>query len=136
MKKSPLVPSDLLRLVTAADPQCSAAGSVYYVRAWCDGEADENRTAIWRTAPGDGATQFTQGPKDRLPRVNADGSALAFVGQRDQKKRVYVMSLAHGGEARAITPAYDAIGALAWSPDGTALAFTAKVMIDAADARI
>ncbi|MBV9102622.1 MAG: hypothetical protein JO060_03470, partial [Candidatus Eremiobacteraeota bacterium] len=75
MKKSPLVPSDLLRLVTAADPQCSAGGTVYYVRASCDGDADENRTAIWRTAPRTGATQFTHGPKDRLPRVNADGSA-------------------------------------------------------------
>jgi dipeptidyl aminopeptidase/acylaminoacyl peptidase len=136
MNRTPLVPADILKLVTASDPQCVRGGVVYYVRSWLDAEANEARTAIWRVAPGVDAAPFTAGPKDLMPRISADGLALAFVGDRGDNKRVYLLSLETGGESQPLTSGYDAIGALAWSPDGTRLAFTAKVALEPKDARI
>jgi len=136
MTRTPLVPSDLYRLAGAGDPQCAPDGVVYFVRSWLDADADETRTAIWRVAPGVEAVPFSAGPKDRMPRISPDGQALAFVGDRGDGKRIYVLSLVTGGEARSVGGAYDAIGALEWSPDGASLAFVATVPRDAASAPI
>ena len=136
MSRKPLVPSDIHRLVTASDPQCAPGGVVYYTRAWLDPDANEARSAIWRVAPGSEPVQFTAGPKDRTPRVSRDGKRLAFVGDRGDGTRLYVLSLESGGEARSVGPKYDAIGSVAWSPGGEALAYTAKTPLDAASARV
>lgn len=136
MTRASLVPSDLYRLVTAADPQCAPGGVVFYTRSTLDEASNEVRTAIWRVAKGADPSPFTSGKSDRSPRVSPDGRNLAFVGERDEGKRVFVMSLAGGGEARAVTPVYGAIGALAWSPDAQMLAYTAKSPHDPATARI
>lgn len=123
---SPVVPSDLLRLVLPADPQIAPNGSaVYYRRAWFDGEADEKRGAIYRIGREGGERAFTAGPNDRLPRLAPDGSALAFVAEREAgQTRLFVLRL-DGGEAVPLGEGYPAIAALAWSPDGTQLAFVA-----------
>jgi dipeptidyl aminopeptidase/acylaminoacyl peptidase len=134
--RAPLVPSDLYRLVTAADPQCAPGGVAFYTRTTLDEASDEVRTAIWRVAKGEEPSAFTSGRSDRSPRVSPDGLRLAFVGDRGEGKRVFVMSLAGGGEARAVTPVYEAIGALAWSPDSKAVAYTAKAPHDPATARV
>jgi dipeptidyl aminopeptidase/acylaminoacyl peptidase len=136
MTGAPLVPSDLYRLVTAADPQCGPGGTVFYTRTTLDEASDEVRTAIWRVAKGEEPSPFTSGKSDRSARVSPDGLHLAFVGDRGEGKRVFVMSLAGGGEARAVTPVYEAIGALVWSPDSVALAYTAKSPHDPATARV
>lgn len=135
MKKTPLVPTDLFRLSLPSDPQCAADGSVFFVVSTHDEEGDEVRTAIWRGRVGTPASSFTAGTKDRAPRVAPDGTSLAFVGDRGDGKKVYVMSL-DGGEARALTPAYDAIGALVWSPDARRLAYVAVAPHEPRSARI
>ncbi|MGP6157388.1 MAG: S9 family peptidase, partial [Vulcanimicrobiaceae bacterium] len=134
-ERSPLVPSDLYRLAVATDPQCAPDGRVFYTLATYHEDGDETRTAIWSVRAGLPASPFTTGAHDRLPRVSPDGTQLAFVGDRGEGKRVYVMPTG-GGEARSVTPAYDAIPALTWRPDGTALAFTAVTPLDPATARI
>src|SRR5665213_59807 len=91
---SPLVPSDLLRVVLVSEPQISPDGSaVYYRRSWFDRDADEIRGAIRRVARDGADRPFTSGTNDRLLRVAPDGSAAAFVGDRDGKPRLFVLRL-------------------------------------------
>lgn len=122
--RTPLVPSDLYRLVLPGDPRIASDGSVVYVRTTLDEESDETFSAIWRVEHGKEPMPFTFDKRDRMPRPSPDGERLAFVGDRGDGKRVYVMSL-RGGEAFALTPAYAAIGALAWSPDAARIAYVA-----------
>jgi dipeptidyl aminopeptidase/acylaminoacyl peptidase len=132
---TPLVPSDLLNIVLVSEPVISPDGSaVYYRRSWFDRDADEIRGAI-RRVDRDGADRpFTGGTNDRLPRVAPDGSAVAFVADRDDKKpRLFVLPL-DGGEARLLGDPYAKITALTWSPDSQRLAFVATAPHDAAGA--
>ena len=135
MSRSPLVPSDLYRLALPSDPQCAADGRVFYVLATMDEPADETRTAIYAVCVGEPPVRFTSGTSDRMPRPSPDGTRLAFVSDRGDGKRAYVVSLA-GGEGHAVSAAYDAIVALAWSPDSATLAFVATAPHEPQSARI
>jgi dipeptidyl aminopeptidase/acylaminoacyl peptidase len=134
-ERKPLVPGDLYRLAVPSDPQGTPDGRVFYVLATNDEALDRTRTAIWSVRAGAEAAPFTTGPSDRMPRVSPDGTRLAFVAERGEGKRIYVMPTS-GGEARAATPSYDAIAALAWRSDGQAFAFAATAPLDPATARI
>jgi dipeptidyl aminopeptidase/acylaminoacyl peptidase len=132
---TPLVPSDLLNFVLVSEPVISPDGAaVYYRRSWLDRDADEIRGAIRRVGRDGDDRAFTGGTNDRLPRVAPDGSAVAFVADRDDAKaRVFVLPL-DGGEARPLGEAYPKISALTWSPDSQRLAFVATAPLDAASA--
>jgi dipeptidyl aminopeptidase/acylaminoacyl peptidase len=133
---SPLVPSDLLRIVLISDPQISPDGSaVYYRRSWFDRDADEVRAAIHRIDRDGADRAFTAGTNDRMPRVAPDGKAVAFVAERDGQARAYVLPL-DGGEASPVGGGYKKIAGLAWSPDGKRLALVATAPHDPATARI
>ncbi|HEX3549747.1 MAG TPA: S9 family peptidase [Candidatus Elarobacter sp.] len=133
---TPLVPSDLLRIVLVSDPQITPDGSaVFYRRSWFEREADETRGAIHRVSRDGADRPFTSGTNDRLARVAPDGSAVAFVSERDGKTRVFVLRL-DGGEAVPFGGEYPKITALAWSPDSARLAFVATAPHDAASARV
>jgi dipeptidyl aminopeptidase/acylaminoacyl peptidase len=137
MTRRSLVPADLYRFLLPSDPVLAADGRVFYVLAAADEPADESRTSIW-VASVDGSSPpraFTSGIRDRMPRPSPDGATLAFIGDRGAGKRVYAMAT-DGGEARALTPAYDTIAGLAWSHDGTRLAFVATTALDAPTAVI
>src|SRR5665213_1738273 len=122
---SPLVPSDLLRVVLVSEPQISPDGSaVYYRRSWFDRDADEIRGAIRRVARDGADRPFTSGTNDRLLRVAPDGSAAAFVGDRDGKPRLFVLRL-DGGEATALVEDAEKITGVAWSPDAKRIAYVA-----------
>lgn len=135
MNRTPLVPSDLYRLALPSDPRCARDGRTFYVLATQDEPADETRTAIYAARAGATPERFTSGTADRMPRPSPDGSRLAFVSDRGDGKRIYVVPLG-GGEAQPVSPTYDAIVALTWSDDGTTLAFVATAAHDPASARI
>ncbi len=135
MTPTPLVPSDLYRFALPNDPNVAPDGRVFYVLATQDEEKNETLTSIWAVRAGAPATRFTAGQRDRSPRVSPDGTMLAFIGDRGDGKRAYVVAL-DGGEARAIVPAYDGIASLEWSPDSRSIAYVATTPLDAASARI
>jgi len=133
---TPLVPSDLLRIVLVGDPQISPDGTaIYYRRAWFDRDADEIRGAIRRVDRDGNERAFTGGTNDRLARVAPDGKTVAFVADRDGKTRLFTLRL-DGGEAQPLGADYPKITAVAWSPGGDQVAFVATAPHDAANARV
>ncbi len=134
--KTPLVPNDLLSLVTVTDPVITPDGDAVFFRLMRqDRETDSIVGSLWRAEPTRTAVPFTAGRNDRSPRVSPDGRSLAFIGERDGETRVYIMPTT-GGEARAVDAAYPTIAAPAWSPDGERIAFVAGAEHEAQTARI
>jgi dipeptidyl aminopeptidase/acylaminoacyl peptidase len=133
-------PKDVYELANAAEPRLSPDGTrVAYTVTTIDKEANDYRTAIW-VAPVDGSGEprrFTAGEKrDTLPRWSPDGKWLAFASNRggDPKApaNLYVIP-AEGGEARKLTDLKESVESIAWSPDSSRIAFTARVRDDAYD---
>ena len=133
---TPLVPNDLSSLVTVADPVLTPdARSIFFRLARLDRKTDSIVRSIWRTAANRESRAFTAGRNDRSPRVSPDGSTLAFIGERDDETRLYLIPTT-GGEARAVGAAYATLAAPAWSPDGTQIAFVARAEHEPQTARI
>jgi tricorn protease len=91
---------------------------------------------IWVVEAGGGtARQLTSHEGQELfPRFSPDGRSIAFTGQYDGRRQVYVMPAA-GGTPRQLTFYNDAVGlpprggvdnqVLGWTPDGTKVLFNA-----------
>ncbi|HZR26846.1 MAG TPA: S9 family peptidase [Vicinamibacterales bacterium] len=79
--------------------------------------------AIWLLDVAAGrARQLTfSGKSDSSPRWAPDGSAIAFLSDRDGTAQLYRLSLS-GGEAEKLTDRKDSITAFRWSPDGKRIA--------------
>ena len=127
-----MVPQDITRIVWVSDPQISPDGArVAFVATTLSEERDEYLSNIWVVdADGGGAPRrFTAGPKrDRDPRWSPDGTRLAFVSEREGKKKgqLYVMP-ADGGEPTRLSDERHGVADPVWSPDGSRLAFVARV---------
>ena len=125
--------ADLLAFKTIPDLDISPDGSrVAYTVTSIDTEKDEYRSTI-HVAPTDGgpAVEFTRGPRrDAAPRWSRDGAHLAFLSDRaGGERQLYVMSV-RGGEPRQLTSMSGDAGAASWSPDGTKIAFSARVWLE------
>ena len=69
--------------------------------------------------------QLTNAKKSsQSPAWSPDGSKLAFISDRTDKRQIYVIN-PQGGEAEALTSLEDGVSSFAWSPDGTTIAYTA-----------
>ena len=97
----------------------------YTVRAtnWDDNAFD---TQIWLADAATGVTrQLTQSKKSsQSPAWSPDGTRLAFVSDRTDKRQIYVID-PKAGEAAAVTSLEDGVGSFEWSPDGKSIAYTA-----------
>jgi dipeptidyl aminopeptidase/acylaminoacyl peptidase len=83
---------------------------------------------IWIAVPATGERyQLTGGKKNSGgPQWSPDSRRIAFTSDRDGKRQIYVMA-PNGGEAVALTAEENGVSAgIAWSPDGSSIAFAAS----------
>ena len=117
----------ILSLKRAGSPEISPDGRwvAYTVREtnWDDNAYE---TEIWLADATTGATrQLTNAKKSsQSPAWSPDGSKLAFISDRTDKRQIYLIS-PQGGEADALTSVEDGVSSFAWSPDGKTIAYTA-----------
>jgi dipeptidyl aminopeptidase/acylaminoacyl peptidase len=117
----------ILSLKRAGSPEISPDGRwvAYTVR---DTNWDDNayETEIWLADAATAVTrQLTNAKKSsQSPAWSPDGSRLAFISDRTEKRQIYLIS-PQGGEAEALTSVEDGVAAFAWSPDGRTIAYTA-----------
>jgi dipeptidyl aminopeptidase/acylaminoacyl peptidase len=87
-------------------------------------DTSEFRTQIWvGEADGTRNVQYTRGRHSASnPAFSPDGEWIAFTTNRSGSNQVWRIPVA-GGEAEQVTHQDEGVGAFAWSPDGTRLAF-------------
>jgi dipeptidyl aminopeptidase/acylaminoacyl peptidase len=120
---------DLFEIQLATDPQISPDGKqIVYVRHFNDPMTDRRYSNLWIiNSDGRGHRPLTTGNRsDDSPRWSPDGTRVAYLSDVDGKPQIYVRWMDTGQTAR-ITNLEDPPAAIAWSPDGTMLSFSALV---------
>jgi dipeptidyl aminopeptidase/acylaminoacyl peptidase len=128
--QAPAAPTvdQILSLKRVGSPQISPDGRfVAYTIQDTNWEENAYETEIWLADVKSGAVrQLTNAKKSsQSPAWSPDGSRLAFISDRTDKRQIYLIDPS-GGEADALTTVDDGIGAFAWSPDGTRIAYTSS----------
>ena len=120
---------DIEKLVSVARPTIAPDGS-FAVFATSRPDLAANRAVgqLWRVDLPDGTPRrLTRGTADAAPRLSPDGLRIAFLrGDAKDKSQLFVVDAA-GGEPVQATDAPLGVGDFDWAPDGSALAFTARV---------
>ena len=110
------------------DPRVSPDGrKVAFVVTALDEEKNEYSSRIYMAIGKDVVRPFSSGThRDSKPRWSPDGRLLAFVSHREEKGcQLYVMS-SSGGEATRIAHFTEEVEDLAFSPDGSSIAFLVR----------
>ena len=125
----PFQPADVFALPVVSDVQISPdASQVAYVRQTPSIMTDRFETEIW-VVDSTGATQRRlAGSSAQHPRWSPDGGSIAYVANDGAgHSRVFLAAAAGRTAARALTDGTVAPADLAWSHDGSAIAFTGHV---------
>ncbi len=117
---------DLLTMRFVSQPQLSPDGTlVAFVSRWINPKKNRYFSNLW-LVPTDGGEprRFTVGDYgDTSPHWSPDGRRIVFISDRSDSSQIWLIPV-DGGEAGLLTKLEEGnIGSLAWSPDGTKIAF-------------
>jgi len=123
-------PSDIGDLVEASDPRVSPDGrTVAFVVTSVDLPSNAYKSAVW-VAGVDGdlpPCPFTPGvARESKPRWSPDGEWIAFVAHPDDTGARLCVASIEGEEAVELAAWPEEIDDVVWTPDGRAIAFTAR----------
>jgi dipeptidyl aminopeptidase/acylaminoacyl peptidase len=135
-RRHPLTAEDLLAGKTIAEPEISPDGkTVAFTITENDLKTNQSTVRLMSVpALGGSVTPIAQAPEGASsPRWSPDGTRLAFIAAKDGKSAIWVLNFPSGEITRVCD--YDHSNAfltkagnmLAWSPDGTQLAFAGTI---------
>jgi len=129
--KRGVTPEDYLAFKFIGDPHFSPDGKmVAYVLTTIDQKKNRRESSIW-VVPADGSAAprrlSAEGFGANSPRWSPDGKTLAFLSARASdfpagetpKSQIYLLSMAGGGEAIALTKLKNGAQSYQWSPEGS-----------------
>ncbi len=133
----PWTVDDVLAMKSVSDVAISPDGkTVAYVVTVRDVADDVNNSDIWLVSTGGGTPrQLTNGARaDRAPQWAPDGSWIAFLSDRNDKKTMQVYGVDPvDGKTWQISKHEMAVSSFTLSPDGKRIAFIAKTSAPPAD---
>lgn len=129
--KRGVTPEDYLSFKFISDPHISPDGkSVAYVLTTIDQKKNRRESSVW-LVPIDGSAAprrlSAEGFSSSSPRWCPDGKTLAILSARatdsspaeSPKSQIYLLSIAGGGEAVALTKLKNSVQSYQWSPEGS-----------------
>ena len=129
--KRGITPEDYLSFKFVGDPHISPDGKVIaYVLTAIDQKKNRRESSIW-VVPADGSAAprrlSAEGFSSNTPRWSPDGRTLAILSARSSdlpagetpKSQIYLLSIAGGGEAIALTKLKNGVQSFQWSPEGS-----------------
>ncbi len=129
-KGTPTV-DQVLSLNRVASPEISPDGRwVAYTVRQTNWDENAYETQIWladtmASSSSSATRQLTNAKKSsQSPAWSPDGSRLAFISDRTDKRQIYMID-PQAGESDALTSLEDGVDRFAWSPDGKSIAYTA-----------
>jgi len=126
---APFALEDLFAMEWVSEPRIAPDGeSVIYVRNFADRRNDRWRSNLWRIgADGENHRPLTSGThRDLSPRISPDGERVAFVRAGEGGAQLQMLWLDSGRSTR-LSQLPAAPSGIAWSPDGSHLAFSMLV---------
>jgi len=123
LQAAPLSPEQTLDRRSIGELEFSPDGArlVFTVTEPVKGTSRARSIWVLDVASGNARQLTFSGKTDESPRWSPDGSAIAFLSDRDGPMQVYRLPM-RGGEAEKLTDRKDAISAFRWSPDGSRIA--------------
>src|SRR5215472_12269711 len=121
---SPTV-DQILSLKRAGSPQIAPDGRfVAYTIQRTNWDENAYETDLWLADTQTGGTrQLTAARKSSLaPAWSPDGTRLAFLSDRSEKRQIYLID-PHGGEADRLTSVEEGVSSFAWAPDSQTIAY-------------
>ncbi|MBI3535507.1 MAG: PD40 domain-containing protein, partial [Deltaproteobacteria bacterium] len=125
MQNKKVLSEDLLRFQIVSDPRINSAGTSILFSKRMVNSKNKTVSHLFTVDLNHKITQWTQGESvNTFGRWSPDGSNVAFISMREEKKfQIYLISTS-GGEAKKATDLPDGVlSYFKWSPDSKKIAF-------------